>query len=32
MRDHKITVGKLDPRAVKCIFVGYSSHQKGYKC
>ena len=25
-------VGKLDPQAVKCIFVGYSSTQKGYKC
>ncbi|KAL6278328.1 hypothetical protein ACE6H2_021929 [Prunus campanulata] len=23
---------KLDPRAVKCMFVGYSSTQKGYKC
>jgi hypothetical protein len=25
-------VEKLDPHAVKCIFVGYSSTQKGYKC
>ena len=24
--------GKLDPRAIKCVFVGYSSTQKGYKC
>ena len=24
--------GKLDPRAIKCIFVGYSLTQKGYKC
>ncbi|WVZ85689.1 hypothetical protein U9M48_032584 [Paspalum notatum var. saurae] len=31
-RDHRPSVGKLDPRAVKCIFVGYSSVQKGYKC
>jgi transposase InsO family protein len=32
VRDHMPSVGKLDPRAVKCIFVGYSSSQKGYKC
>jgi hypothetical protein len=25
-------VGKLDPRAVKCIFVRYSPTQKGYRC
>lgn len=23
---------KLDPRALRCVFVGYSSTQKGYKC
>jgi hypothetical protein len=30
--DHRPSVGKLDPQVVKCIFVGYSSTQKGYKC
>ncbi|KAK2972599.1 hypothetical protein RJ640_007068 [Escallonia rubra] len=24
--------GKLDPKAVKCIFIDYSSSKKGYKC
>ena len=23
---------KLDPRSIKCMFLGYSSTQKGYKC
>src|SRR5262249_45436670 len=29
---HRTNVEKLDPRALKCVFVGYSSTQKGYKC
>jgi streptogramin lyase len=29
--DHRPSVGKLDPKAVKCVFVGYSGKQKGYK-
>ena len=32
VRDHRPSVSKLDPCAVKCIFIGYSSSQKGYKC
>ena len=24
--------GKLDPRGLRCIFVGYSGTQKGYQC
>ncbi|XP_073109504.1 uncharacterized protein [Elaeis guineensis] len=32
VRDHRPSVGKLDARALKCIFVGYSATQKGYKC
>lgn len=23
---------KLDPRAVRCVFTGYPTSQKGYKC
>ena len=29
---HSQNQKKLDPRALKCVFVGYSSTQKGYKC
>ena len=32
VHNHSPTRGKLDPRAIKCIFVSYSSTQKGYKC
>src|SRR4051812_47565928 len=32
VRDYRATVGKLDPRSIRCIFVGYSTSQKGYKC
>ena len=30
--NHSPTISKLDPRALKCIFIRYSTTQKGYKC
>jgi len=30
VHEHK-QIGKLEPRAIKCVFVGYSPSQKGYK-
>jgi hypothetical protein len=32
VKDHRPMVSKLDPQAIKCIFVGYASTQKGFKC
>lgn len=32
VHDYRNATGKLDPRAIKCIFVGYSPTQKGYRC
>jgi hypothetical protein len=32
VQDNGPNVGKLDPKAVKCVFVGYSATQKGYIC
>lgn len=32
VHNHSPTRSKLDPRSLKCIFLSYSSTQKGYKC
>lgn len=32
MHLHKPLRYKLKPRAIRYVFVGYASHQKGYRC
>ena len=32
VRDVRPQVSKLDPKSLKCIFVGYSRVKKGYRC
>jgi hypothetical protein len=32
MQDNKSNVEKLDPKAMKCVFVGYSATHNGYIC
>ena len=32
MHLHKGLRTKLEPQALRCVFVGYALHQKGYRC
>ncbi|RDX61249.1 hypothetical protein CR513_60537, partial [Mucuna pruriens] len=32
VHSHNPHCGKLDPKAVKCVFIGYPSNKKGFKC
>lgn len=29
---HKHQCNKLTPRALRCVYLGYATHQKGYRC
>ena len=32
VHNHHLNKSKLDPKSMKCVFIGYSPTQKGYKC
>lgn len=32
VHNHEPNRNKLDPKSLKCIFLGYAANQKGYKC